>query len=40
MNVLHMNVRGLQSKRYEVREMLLEKDIQLAIIAESHAKDN
>ena len=35
-----MNVRGLQSKRYEVREMLLERDIQIAIIAESHAKDN
>ena len=39
-NILHMNVRGLQSKRYEVREMLIERDIQIAIIAESHAKEN
>ena len=35
-----MNVRGLQSKRFEVREMLMERDIQIAIIAESHAKEN
>ena len=40
LNIIHMNVRGLQAKRYEVKEMLIEKDIQIAIMAESHAKED
>ena len=39
MNIIHMNVRGLQPKRYEMRGMLVERDIQIAIITESHSKD-
>ena len=35
-----MNVRGLQPKRHEVRELLLDRDIQIAVIAESHAKED
>lgn len=35
-----MNVRGLQPKRHEVRNLLADRDIQIAVIAESHAKDN
>lgn len=37
---MHMNIRGLQPKRYEVGQMLMDRDIQIAVISESHAKDN
>ena len=37
---MHLNVRGLQAKRYEVKELLMDRDVHIAIMAESHAKED
>lgn len=35
-----MNVRGLQPKRFEMSNLLKNKDVHLAVISETHAKND